>query len=915
MLLKFSWRHFLRHWRMNLVLLAGLVLTAAFLAGLPMYAVAISGRNLAQRLADAPVAAKNIQVRGSALTASQYGALREGLGPLLADRITVQNAQMTFGRFIHRDGTNLPFAESLQLQLWAFSDLGSHVTVVDGRLPDIVPPADPNQRFTEGEIAIGLDAWERLNLSGMNLRLGDELRLDDQTLRLRIVGIVQPADPESEVWWGDLSPFTFLRPPNFSNQPDTVTLSALLPPTSMESYFPSHTTIWRILTNPAVINVNNAAAVKTALTQSETRLRNIGATMETSLIDILTSYETDLNSARVTLFLLSIQALLFVLYTLTMLSSFLLAQSRSELASLAGRGFTSLQITLIYALSGLLLALLAAPLGPLAAQGALRVWSLLSGATAPAAIPLTSWQLALAAVGFGWLTIVGAIFLNARGNILDWQRQLARPPRLAGWQRTYVDFFLLALGGLIYWQLADTGSFLTTAIGDPAANAAGTADPFLLIGPSLLLIGVALVFLRLFPLLLRLAAWLTRRAQGLILPFGLARLSRDPVGPSRAVLLISLAAGLTLFAVTFENSLSQRQQEMARYRIGADLRVQAPNGAGADAYGEIGGLDGAAAWTPVYVNRSRWGPQLGREAQLIAVDPATFSDVAEYAPGITTLRVADVLAALQPGPTGAIPAVFSIAAYPLDKQIGDQVTYVVGQYRVDFEVRGLVQNFPAAEGAFFVTNLALVEEAVELARLTSPWDGSKEVWLRTQPAQHDALAAEVNGRLGIDPFVQIRGDAQQRRRFLQSNMVALQTLGAFNLNATTLVILSVAIFLMMHFFAARQRLYEFSLLRSMGLTTRQLFALLSVEGGMVMLLGLLAGSGLGLGLAAVMRPFLGRTLRVAMDGDTIRRLVIDLPQTSGLYLLLIAFYSLALGLLLLALLRAGIHRTLRVGEE
>ena len=88
------------------------------------------------------------------------------------------------------------------------------------------------------------------------------------------------------------------------------------------------------------------------------------ATLETRLPELIAGYQEELANARVTLFLLSIQSLIFVLYTLTMISSFLLDQSQSELASLAGRGFNSGQITRIFAVEGLLLALVAAPLGP-----------------------------------------------------------------------------------------------------------------------------------------------------------------------------------------------------------------------------------------------------------------------------------------------------------------------------------------------------------------------------------------------------------------------------------------------------------------------------------------------------------------------------------------------------------------------
>ena len=50
MLLRFTLRHMLRHWRINLVLLLALTLTVALLAGLPAYAEAMAARSLRQAL-------------------------------------------------------------------------------------------------------------------------------------------------------------------------------------------------------------------------------------------------------------------------------------------------------------------------------------------------------------------------------------------------------------------------------------------------------------------------------------------------------------------------------------------------------------------------------------------------------------------------------------------------------------------------------------------------------------------------------------------------------------------------------------------------------------------------------------------------------------------------------------------------
>lgn len=924
MLLKFAVRHLIRHWRVNLLVFMGILFTAAFLAVLPPYATAIAGRGLTQRLADAPPNVRNLLVSGSGLNSALYGQIRAYFGDLVVDQIEVRESS-TEGESALYTAVNAdearPFSEYLTFNTYNFSDFSSHVTVVEGRMPQHIPPVS-NRFWQETEVVIGQNVAESLTFdtshdtvfSTLNLKVGDQVRTIDGSVRYNIVGVVTPNDAQSDMWWDNLLPFSFERQSlHGSNAPDTVFLSLFLPAPSMDAYVPAYTRYWRVLTDPTQITADNVEQIYVALSNAQSQMR---VRIETGLLSLLDTYLNQLAAAQVALFLLALQSLIFVFYTLAMISSFVLEQSQSELASLAGRGFLPRQITVIFAIEMFVLALLAAPLGPPLAQVGLRLWGTFAHTVTPSVMPRQSWILALTAVSFGWLTLVATIRFGMRGGLLEWQRQQARPPQRAAWQRYYVDFFLLGLGGLVYWQLLQSGTFVVSVGRDAAQTGTGGTDPLLLIGPALLLIAAGLVFLRLFPYLLRLAAWWSQRTRGLILPFGLARLARDPVGPSRVVLLISLAAGLTLFASLFQNSLLQRQTQMAHHLVGADMRVGLPIDAGESAYAELAALPGVTASSPVYVNsRTRWAPNLGRQVQLIAVRPDTFPRVSEFAPYISRLNVSSIMPVLEAQPGQPIPAVFSADAYPQEKQVGDEVVYIVGQTKVTFSVQGIIRSFPAIAAPFMITNLDALEQQVDLKVLTEPWVGRREVWLAVDAAQHDAVVAAVTAGTGLTGTATVVGDALALQRELQADLVAQETLGAFSLNAATLALLSIAVFLMVHFFAARERAYEFSVLRATGVSTRQLLGLLILEGIIMMVLGLLAGTGIGYGLSLAIRPFLSSSLRTALAGNAIYEIVVSWIQVGGLYTLLIVGYVFVLLILVLVLLRAGIHRALRLGDE
>jgi putative ABC transport system permease protein len=906
---RFVLRHFTRHWRINLIVLVSLLLATTFLSALPMYTTAIAERTLRANLESATGPARHIQFSrpGHPMTAALWGDIREVMGSLLSERVDVfetgENAIRSASFIFRPDGTAIVVDEEAYFRVWSFDELETTVNVVEGRFPRYLEPDPFNLAFQEQEVAIGREA-----AAAMGITVGDELRTAGGDLHLLVVGLLEPQDPAAERWFGDPAPFGIERVER-GNQPDLVNLSLLVPMLTMRNTFAGSNEYWRALTDVSTLNMANVAQVRGDLMEIQSRWE--GLVLDSSLLAMIDAHLRDLETAEVSVFLLAGQSFLFVLYTITIASSFVLDRTRSELATMADRGVNGGQLTGIFAVeAGLLAFVIALPAGPLLARLLLQVWS---GETLPAQVPMGSWGLALAAALFGWLALVLSVAWAMRhGSTLSWQQAQARPGQRTNWQRAYVDVFLLALAGLIYWQLNETGTFINIGRGETDA---GLADPLLLLGPTLFLLAIALLFLRFFPLLLRLAAWLSKRVRSLILPFGLSRLARDPAGPSRVVLLVSVAAALTFFAVTYEHSLRVRQVQMAHYVTGADMRIRLPHDAPATDVQQISSLSPVEAAAPAYRNpRARYADSLGRQATLLAVDPETFADVSTYPPALTSLTIPGLMDALvvsQMADNEAIPAIFSTTAHPQNKQVGDQIRYFVGSEPVRFEVRGIVVNFPALEGEFIITNLAALESRVDIPNLLAPFNGYREVWLAVTPAGDDLVIDQIQTITGA----QVEATAADRLQLLQAFLPAAETLGAFNLNALTLMALSVAVFLMVHFFSAQQRRHEFGVMRSMGLSGRQLLGLLSLEGVIMVGLGLLAGVIIGLGLAAVMRPFFSDALAEAIAGGNLYALLVDWPRLLGLYGLLILVYTAAMAISSLVLMRAGIYRTVRIGEE
>jgi putative ABC transport system permease protein len=884
-----------------------------------MLASVIAGQTLLQSLQDAAVPMRNIEIRGEALSSQHEEQLQQQVGDWYEEKYEVREVTKEAETIIRsQDGTERMFSGLLYLSFWSFEGLEHLTEILEGRMPAAQASDEPSKGRVL-EVAIGSEASVQ-----MELALGDEIKFYEESVTIRIVGILSPKDPNAGVWWGDsrLLPFNIQRETGLS-QTDTVIISMMISPEVMIAELPSHEMYWRVLLDTEAIDVRSADLLQERLVKLEASLNSQGGSVVTGLVELIRDYQGQRRLAQVSLLLLTVQSIFAVLYTLGMVSSYLLDQSQREIVSLAGRGYSSLQITRIFAIEAAVLAFgIALPVGPLIASGGFRAWSTITSMPVATHIPLESWVLSAVVLVVSWLTLAIPLYLSTRRTLLQWQSQAGRPPERPWWQRLVLDIALLALGGFAYWQLTESGGFVRGA-GSDAGSFLGAADPVLLLGPSLLIVAVALLTIRLFPLLLQLLSYAGNSSSGLSLSIGLKQLARSPSGPVRVAILISLTVGLAFFALVFEDSIQLRQVEIAQYLAGADLRlVQSlnPEDATKDR-STVTALPGVNATSQVYRTRSRWGEGSGIIVDFLAVEPSTLDEVTTFPTGLSSVSMEAILRTLEPVDTDLIPIVLSYDAPPRDKQIGDQVKYRVGPRNYEFEVRGIVVNFPTLTNPFVIAHLPALEEKVNLDASSLALVGNRELWVEVHPVYHESVVTTLQNQakeeVGLPSFQasRIADDAEARKRTFQSDLVARTAITAFRLNAITLGVLSVGGFVLVQVFAALRRRRQFSVLRALGFSAGQFASVIFLEGLMLLLLGILLGFGIGFGLAYLMKPFLSHTLQASLGGAAIDRLIVPWSTIGKILILLAGFDILALAVLLVGLLRSKIHQTLRISEE
>ena len=192
---KIALRHLFRNSRLNLLLLVIMILGASLLASLPMLAVTIAGESLSLTLESAPVQDRNILLQGKSWSSDLPDEFEQSLGFLQREMIAVREGDVIGSPLISKsDGNQLNlYPATVILNLWSFDRLDERVRVLQGHLPESGQKINAEESAYY-EAVIGSQASLR---SG--LELGDEVTPATGTYRLRIVGIVEPLDPNAEI--------------------------------------------------------------------------------------------------------------------------------------------------------------------------------------------------------------------------------------------------------------------------------------------------------------------------------------------------------------------------------------------------------------------------------------------------------------------------------------------------------------------------------------------------------------------------------------------------------------------------------------------------------------------------------------------------------------------------------------------
>jgi putative ABC transport system permease protein len=630
------------------------------------------------------------------------------------------------------------------------------------------------------------------------------------------------------------------------------------------------------------VRSSDVADVRARINRIATDITTIlpGSRIDISPAQALAEHQRQVQRLTLILTIFSIPVLGLIAYFILLVAGLVVQRQSNEIAVLRSRGASRIQVLGIYLIEGLLLGIVALAAGAAAGQGAglLMTWTrsfldVQPGELLPIELTPDAWQRAWQMLALMVIASLLPAFGVARYTIVSFKSERARATRKPFWQRMYLDLLLLipVYYGYTLLQQRGTVSFLGTD--DPFAN------PLLLLAPTLYIFTLALVATRIFPLTMSVLERLAQFMSGVATVMALRYLARTPGAYTGPVLLLTLTLSLATFTASMAQTLDRHLIDQVYYENGSDVRFY-DLGQGGGLSGPMAGMQPQQPRPSDAMNEARFmflpvtdyltipGVAAATRVSISQVEislanrtiPARFIGVDRVdLPGVIHWRddyAGESLGALMNRLADDPAAVLVNSAFAAQNRLrpGDRFEVIMNdldrKVRVPVIVAGYVNLFPTVypgDGPFLIGNL---DYAFDMQGGQYPYD----VWLRLTPgADRTAIDGGIR-ELGLRTFE--RGFAPATIITEHARPERQGFYGLLSVGFIASAFLTVLGFLFYSALSFQRRFVELGMLRAIGLSTRQLGALLAWEQALIIGVGMIGGTLIGVTASQLFIPFL-----------------------------------------------------------
>jgi len=651
---------------------------------------------------------------------------------------------------------------------------------------------------------------------------------------------------------------------------------------------------------------------------------------------------------------LNVPVLIMLGFYMFMVSNLIVDRQKNEIAVLRSRGAARWQIVASFAIESLLLCGTAWLAGPFIGVGLTKVLGASNGflefvqrSSMTVRLNEDAYLYGGIAAGVAFLMTLVPVLLATRVSIVGHKQQLARLVKTPFWHKAFLDVLALAVAiyGLYTFRnrLKDLQSL---GLNSDDLN----LDPLQFVMPALFVLGAGLLLLRLYPMLLKLVYWAGRKWWPPSLYATLIQVGRSNTQYQFLMVFLIMTIAIGVFSAGAARTLNENTEDRIRYSRGADVVLQAqwPNDKPPPA--PMGGPPGAAAASPVpkavhYLEPS-FDPYRTLEgveeaakffvkekasfsalkgmgtATLIGIETDDFGRTTWFPEGLTEYPLYEYLNLIASDPRAVL--VSRTLADQREVKVGDTIN--VGWENVNsqpFVVFGIIDYFPtfnpnppvgsvvASDSEsknnapmLIVGNLGRIQFQLAL----EPY----QVWLKLKPGAttselYDSIEEQ---KLPISNVVNTREELVKAKN--DPFLLALN--GILTLGFIISIAVSFVGFLLYWILSLKGRTLQNGIMRAIGLSLRQLIAMLALEqlltSGVAIMIGVLVGN-----LAS--RLYVPN-FQIAFNPSSLVppfKVIFEAIDFMRLYSIVGVMLLIGLGILSYMLSRIRVHQALKLGED
>lgn len=683
-------------WRIQLVIAAGILVSAILMAATSIYTRAVSDLSLTVTLRDQLEDRRQTYARagsvplggGTNQAARDYieGTLDARFGELESERRRFQRTIGLLNDVPPRPGLNQP----APVWLASLDGAEAQLELESGRFPR--PPAVDGEGRLAGPIeaamsapaaaAFGLEAGSRFLIIDRWDECDREpapppggppppprppcapTMLIERTAQVELTGLLAAPDFGNDFWRRVPEE---IRRSAFTSTSRARELPLIVPPEAMDGALrralPGYAVdvTWISDLDTDQLDVSQLDGLQETFDLLRVDLQSAGATAYSPIESRLDTFERDLSYTQAPILLLLAQVVGIALFYVVIVSGVLVSERREELFSMRSRGASLGQVLGTTAIEGLILALVSAAAGPFIAAGAISLLGytgVFSGLTDGRAIAttLTDDAFLLAAGG----AIAAALFMLVPLWAASRTRVLAERLKTVAHaggganllQRYYLDAALvLVAAGLIFEADLRGTVFERNSVGGLSA------DPLLLSTPMLFALAAALVILRILPWAYGALAWLTYDRAPLPVAATMRYVART-VGPSaRLTILLMLAAALGTFAASWSGTVNRSLAERIQYETGVEVLAEISEGSYSSpltVQSRLGEIEGVNRLFAAHRGPASAGRNAGDAVSvtLLGLDPRAAEQMLWFRSDLAELPYPELLDAIDAPPVG-----------------------------------------------------------------------------------------------------------------------------------------------------------------------------------------------------------------------------------------------------------------------